>query len=83
MGRFSSPDPSGLYYSDPTNPQSLNLYIYVQNNPLKFVDPDGTHLECTTVTITSTDTDGNFQSIPHTSCKWIDDGDSSGVGIDV
>lgn len=39
-----SPDPSGLYYADPTNPQSLNLYSYVLNNPLKFIDPSG--LEC-------------------------------------
>jgi len=41
MGRFSSPDPSGLVYADPTNPQSLNLYSYVLNNPLKFTDPSG------------------------------------------
>jgi RHS repeat-associated protein len=39
MGRFMSPDPSGLSYADPTNPQSLNLYSYVLNNPLKFTDP--------------------------------------------
>jgi len=41
MGRFMSPDPSGLLYADPTNPQSLNLYSYVMNNPLKFIDPSG------------------------------------------
>jgi RHS repeat-associated protein len=41
MGRFMSPDPSGLYFADPTNPQSLNLYSYAQNNPLKNIDPDG------------------------------------------
>lgn len=41
MGRFMSPDPSGLYYADPSNPQSLNLYSYVQNNPLTSVDPNG------------------------------------------
>jgi RHS repeat-associated protein len=41
MGRFSSPDPSGLYYADPANPQSLNLYSYVGNNPLIFTDPSG------------------------------------------
>jgi len=33
MGRFSSPDPSGLAYADPTNPQSLNLYSYAPSNP--------------------------------------------------
>jgi RHS repeat-associated protein len=44
MGRFMSPDPSGLVYADPTNPQSLNLYSYAQNNPLKNIDPTG--LDC-------------------------------------
>jgi len=41
MGRWTSPDPSGLYLADPENPQTLNLYSYVVNNPLRFVDPDG------------------------------------------
>jgi RHS repeat-associated protein len=40
-GRFLSPDPSGLVYADPTNPQSLNLYAYALNNPLRFIDPTG------------------------------------------
>jgi RHS repeat-associated protein len=44
FGRFMSPDPSGLGYADRTNPQSLNLYPYVLNNPLKFTDLTG--LEC-------------------------------------
>jgi RHS repeat-associated protein len=52
MGRFSSPDPSGLFYADPSNPQSFNLYAYVQNNPLVNFDPDG--LDCfTTSNLTS------------------------------
>jgi hypothetical protein len=41
MGRFMSLDPSGLYYADPSNPQSFNLYSYVQNNPLRNTDPTG------------------------------------------
>jgi RHS repeat-associated protein len=41
MGRFLSPDPSQLYFADPSNPQSFNLYSYAVNNPLKFVDPSG------------------------------------------
>jgi RHS repeat-associated protein len=44
MGRFLSPDPSGLEYADPTTPQSLNLYAYVRNNPLNNIDPSG--MEC-------------------------------------
>lgn len=39
-GRWFSPDPySGSY--DPGNPQSLNRYSYVLNNPLSGVDPSG------------------------------------------
>ena len=41
MGRFLSPDDGSGVYSDPTNPQSWNLYSYVLNNPLTGVDPDG------------------------------------------
>jgi RHS repeat-associated protein len=45
MGRFMSPDWSAkvepIPYSKLDNPQSLNLYAYVLNNPLTRVDADG------------------------------------------
>ena len=41
MGRWMSPDPAGIGFANAENPQSLNLYGYVQNNPLGFVDPNG------------------------------------------
>jgi RHS repeat-associated protein len=45
MGRFVSPDwsktPEGVPYADLSNPQSLNLYAYVRNNPLSKADRDG------------------------------------------
>jgi RHS repeat-associated protein len=41
MGRFMSPDDGDGGSSSPGNPQSWNLYAYVQNNPLTNVDPDG------------------------------------------
>jgi hypothetical protein len=34
-------DPEPVPHADLENPQSLNLYSYVQNNPLSNVDPDG------------------------------------------
>jgi RHS repeat-associated protein len=45
MGRYMSPDWSAkaepVPYSKLDNPQSLNLYSYVLNNPLSAVDQDG------------------------------------------
>jgi RHS repeat-associated protein len=38
LGRFLSPD---SIVPDPFNPQALNRYAYVFNNPLGFVDPTG------------------------------------------
>ena len=44
-GRFMSPDwsrlPVAVPYADINNPQSLNLYSYVKNNPLSHADADG------------------------------------------
>jgi RHS repeat-associated protein len=45
QGRFTTPDwsakPQPIPYADLNNPQSLNLYAYVRNNPLTNRDPDG------------------------------------------
>jgi RHS repeat-associated protein len=38
QGRFISPD---SITGNQFDPQTLNLYAYVQNNPLKFIDPTG------------------------------------------
>ena len=38
LGRFLTPDP---YVTEPLDPQGLNRYAYVQNNPLTFTDPTG------------------------------------------
>jgi RHS repeat-associated protein len=40
QGRFTKPD-IPLLDQNPRNPQSLNLFAYVRNNPLKFSDPTG------------------------------------------
>jgi hypothetical protein len=45
MGRFLIPDwaesPSAIPYASLDNPQSFNLYAYVENNPTTFNDPTG------------------------------------------
>src|SRR5690606_12770128 len=41
IGRFLSVDPVGFVES---NPMSFNRYAYVNNNPYKYVDPDGEFL---------------------------------------
>ncbi|MGH8590271.1 MAG: RHS repeat-associated core domain-containing protein, partial [Gammaproteobacteria bacterium] len=38
IGRFLAIDPAGF---DPQNPQSFNRYAYANNNPYKYVDPNG------------------------------------------
>jgi len=45
-GRFMSPDPMGGHLTDP---QTLNRYAYVRNNPLSLTDPTGLDfaLSCT------------------------------------
>jgi RHS repeat-associated protein len=49
LGRFMTPDwaakPTAVPYAVFGNPQSLNLYAYVLNNPLSKKDPDG-HYQC-------------------------------------
>jgi RHS repeat-associated protein len=41
QGRFTSPD-GPFNDQDTSDPQSWNLYGYGRNNPLAFIDPDGT-----------------------------------------
>ena len=41
QGRWISPDPSGRAAVSLTNPQSWNRYAYVNNNPLRLIDPKG------------------------------------------
>ena len=41
FGRWMTPDPGGLKIVRPDDPQTWNMYAYVQNNPLTLNDPSG------------------------------------------
>jgi RHS repeat-associated protein len=43
-GRFNSPDPIIISARRMINPQIWNLYSYVGNNPLSYIDPNGEEL---------------------------------------
>jgi len=62
MGRFMSPDPVFISAVRLTDPQSLNLYAYVRNNPLSLVDPTGLdfYLAC--------------QTLDHSGCGQVQNG---------
>ena len=42
LGRFNTPD---TFKPSLLDPQSLNLYTYTLNNPLKYIDPTGNQFE--------------------------------------
>lgn len=52
MGRFMTPDwsknPQGVPYADFDDPQTLNLYSYVRDNPASRFDEDGHAGDCVT-----------------------------------
>lgn len=45
-GRWISPDPAGWNVFEPEDPQSLNRYAYVKNQPLTYLDADGQSAVC-------------------------------------
>jgi hypothetical protein len=52
LGRFMAVDPSSESIVL-TDPQSWNRYAYAANNPMRYVDPDGTHNEEGHTTLTN------------------------------
>src|SRR5262249_23610086 len=45
-GRFNQVDPLGMGAASLADPQSLNLYSYVLNDPVNFTDPLGLYEAC-------------------------------------
>ena len=68
LGRFISEDP----VTDPNNP---NLYSYCANNPLRFVDPTGLHVDNTDYDISYPDA---FFDDPSSQPGYVSDGPDGG-----
>jgi RHS repeat-associated protein len=45
FGRFITPDPVHILKQKLADPQQWNMYAYVRNNPLRFIDPKGKWIE--------------------------------------
>jgi RHS repeat-associated protein len=81
-GRFLTPDydevgdtPEPVPYAALYDPQTMNLYGYVQNNPVSSTDPDG-HIPCggtATVTIIVTPDGSSTMSQSPDDCPTIND----------
>jgi RHS repeat-associated protein len=77
-GRWLTPDPAGLAAVDLTNPQSLNRYAYVRNNPTTLTDPLGLSPACLARS------GGPFHARVSTGagCPGVYEGGNGGVSID-
>ena len=62
LGRWMSPDPSGIASADLGNPQTLNLYGYVANNPLSHIDPLGLAIQYSCSLSSPSDSSGSGSS---------------------
>ncbi|MEQ1949576.1 MAG: RHS repeat-associated core domain-containing protein [Bryobacteraceae bacterium] len=74
--------PGPLPYADITNPQSLNKYAYVVNNPLRYTDPDG-HCPWCIGALVGGGMDVGIQMIEGKSFSeidWVSVGISAGAG---
>jgi len=68
FGRFMTPDPLGGAL---VNPQSLNLYAYVVNNPISNTDPTGMYI-CKDSPQCSSDADTRFETARQNDLKSKD-----------
>ncbi len=82
LGRFTSPDP---IVPEMRNPQSLNRYSYVVNNPLTWVDPSGQQFEWISDIFSSVwnSLSSAFPGIADILTGWLGGGGATTSGINV
>jgi RHS repeat-associated protein len=88
QSRWLTPDPAGLAAADLSNPQSLNRYAYVLNNPLNYADPLGlycVYLNDSGKAVESIDSDSDSGECAGGGGYWIqgDYGGGSWININV
>ncbi|MGE3466582.1 MAG: RHS repeat domain-containing protein [Pyrinomonadaceae bacterium] len=81
QSRFTQVDPIGMASASIGNPQSNNLYAYVQNMPTDFTDPSGLNMSggffvCYDVTTYSSNESGTKLHLSTTTVCW-----TFGVGV--
>jgi len=83
QGRFTTPDwsatPQPIPYADLSDPQTLNLYSYLRNNPLAKTDPDGHCCEEVILPILAAWAEGQIAQHPQASA-YISGGVQIAVG---
>lgn len=81
QGRWIHPDPLGMLAVDPTNPQSLDRYTYVLNNPLSYIDPLGLDycVDDGGAVIAAEDGGGDSYSCQNAGGSWVQEQDPNQV----
>lgn len=76
LGRWMSPDSYGGSY-DPENPQSMNRYSYVLNNPLSYTDLSGLECQINPADGATVDDGGGCKAVDDANAKDLRDGNYS------
>lgn len=79
-GRFTQVDPIGINAGTLANPQSLNMYAYVANDPVNATDPTGLRFTLKLICGLISANDEPFRLSCEYVTAWVDDPDSPNDG---